>query len=316
MGMNLAVAPVGQPPVPAGSQRPGQVVLELLDAAGGDVAGTRRGDVDGRDRARVDDSRSRRARAGAVGVRDGHRRGGRVAGADGVDADADHVDGRRRRGAGAGVVDGVRYGAVIDGDAGRRRVAGAGVVDDDAGDGAVGVLGHVSRGLDTGWVVGHVEADGRVGITRAGVRHRDCVDAAVSGGRSGSGRAAAGECHDGLRVVGAVGADRDGRDSAAVGDDGRCGSSCAGAGDGHRRCPRVPGAGVGHCDTGDGAIAADRCRGLRARTGAGDGHCGIGQRERAQGPVRPWAEVVGDAWDIDRWCGLALRHLDHEQRGE
>ena len=63
-----------------------QVVLELLDAAAGDVAGAGGGDVDGRDAAGVDGRRGGRAGAGADGVvEDRHGRSGGVAGAEGVE---------------------------------------------------------------------------------------------------------------------------------------------------------------------------------------------------------------------------------------
>ena len=165
-----------------------QVVLELLDAAAGEVAGARGGHVDRRDRAGVDGGGGRRARADAVGIGDGHRRGGRVAGADRVDADAEDVDGRRARGSGAGVVDGVGGCAVADDEARRRGVARAGGVDDDAGDYAVRARRDVAFGLRAGRVVGQVEVDGRRDVAGAGVGHGDRVDAAVGGRRSGSGR--------------------------------------------------------------------------------------------------------------------------------
>ena len=237
-----------------------QVVLELLDAAGGDVARAAVGDVDPRDGAGVDERpRSRAvARPPRGGFVDGHRRGGHVAGAVGVEPDAQDVDRRRGRGARSGIVDRVHDRAVEDGHAGSRRVAGSRVVDDDRGDRAGDrVERGMGRGLRPVRVVRRVEVHGREGVTEAGSVDRDRVDAAVGGRRRRRGGAAARERDDGLVVLGARVGHGDRGDGGAGRDDGVGGGSGAGAGDEDIR-GRVAGPGVGERDAGDDAVRAVR----------------------------------------------------------
>ena len=82
-----------------GVAQQGQAVLELLDAAGGDVAGPAGGQVDRGDRADIGDGRGRRpARCPERSVKDTVGADG-VAGAEGLQGDG--LDRQRGRGGGA-----------------------------------------------------------------------------------------------------------------------------------------------------------------------------------------------------------------------